>query len=100
MAGHAEVAAVVGGGHQLHHFTLGQAQLGLAVECRHSDVGFQRRRGVGQHAEQVGDEARGLLGVLQIRTDGLRGALQCMDSDARHWSGLLQTGGVRQVCWL
>ncbi|MNN85435.1 hypothetical protein D3C81_2027230 [compost metagenome] len=67
---------MIGGGHQLHHFALGQAQLGLAVEGRNGDVGFQRGRGIGQHAEQVGNEARVLLGVFQERTSGFRGALQ------------------------
>ncbi|MNC45007.1 hypothetical protein D3C75_939420 [compost metagenome] len=67
---------MLGGSNQLHHFTLGQAQFGFAVECRNGHVGFQRRRGIGQHAQQVGDEAGILLGVLEERTSRFRGALQ------------------------
>ncbi|MNG10779.1 hypothetical protein D3C84_942700 [compost metagenome] len=67
---------MLGGRDQLHHFTLGQAKLRLAIECRNGHVGFKRRRGVGQHAQQVGDEAGILLGVLEERTSRFRGALQ------------------------
>ncbi|MNM94884.1 hypothetical protein D3C81_1073040 [compost metagenome] len=67
---------MVGGGDQLHHFALGQAQLGLAVEGRNGDIGFQCRRGVGQYTEQVGNKARVLLSVFKEGTGGLRGALQ------------------------
>ncbi|MNC81205.1 hypothetical protein D3C75_1342620 [compost metagenome] len=55
---------------------LGQGQLGLAVERRHGHVGFQGGWSIGQYAEQVGDEAGVLLGILKEWTGRFRGALQ------------------------
>jgi hypothetical protein len=57
MTRNAEVATVNARRRDLHHFALGQRQAGFGIDAGNGHVGFQRLRRIGQHADQIRQEA-------------------------------------------
>src|SRR5450830_303784 len=57
MAGDAKIAAMDAGRRDLHYFAFHQRQAGTGIDAGNGQIGFQRHRGVGQHADQVGQVA-------------------------------------------
>src|SRR6185437_3190049 len=73
MAGDAEPAAMDRRGGDLHRLAFRQRQAAAGVDAGDSLIGFQRDRRIGQQANQVRDEAVGLLGLGDAFLGGLGG---------------------------
>src|SRR5690606_33686903 len=87
VTGDAEAATAIGGRGDLADFPFGGGQAVATVGGADDLVGFQGCRGVGQDAQQVGQEAAGFFGVAQAFLGLGGGGFDGLDGKAAHGVG-------------